>query len=62
MKIAMTPIKERQRARVNIYKEAKQLRNVYIYKQKARHLAKSNKICVTSLFTKSLTFYVVRFS
>ena len=58
----MTPISERQRALIYIYiYKAKILRKVYMHTQKARHFAKSKKICVTFLFTKSQTLYVTRF-
>ena len=43
----MTPISERQRARLYIYKKEKKSRNIYIYIQKARHFPKSKIICVT---------------
>ena len=45
----------------NIYKKQKLLRNVYIYTQKFRHFSKSKTICVTFLFTKSMTLYVTGF-
>ena len=35
---------------------------IYIYIQKARHFLKIKTICVTFLFTKSLTLYATRFS
>ena len=42
----MTPISETQHARFYIYKNQKQIRNIYIYYQKDIHFAKSNTICV----------------
>ena len=51
MKITMTPISERQRAKFLTYKK-KKMRNVYIYIQKSRHIAKIKTICVTFFIHK----------
>ena len=40
----------------------KALRNVYVYRQKARHSSKSKTFSVLFLFMKSPTFYVTWFS
>ena len=59
MKITMTAISERQRARFYIYKKHKNA--IQFYVQKAIHFSKIKKICVPFLYTKSKTLYVTRF-
>ena len=60
MQIPMATNNERQRAPFYLYKNQK-IANAYIYIQKFRHFAKSKTICVTFLFTKSQTLYVMQF-
>ena len=43
-----------------IYKDQKN-RETFIYREKARHFAKSETICDTFLLTKSRTLYITRF-
>ena len=61
MGITITPINKRQRVHFYIYKNQKML-NYYIYKQKARHFAKSKTISVRFLLTEIHTLYVTRLS
>ena len=53
----MTPINERQRARLYIYKN-KKMQSASIYIQKDKQFSKSKKIYVTFLFTKSPRFFM----
>ena len=59
MKIAMTIIIERQRARLYTQKTKKIAKRFYI--QKARNFSKSKTLSVTFLHTKSQTLYVTQF-
>ena len=56
----MTPISERHRLRLYIYKKQKNSETI-IYTQKARYFSKSKTIPLTFLFTKCRTLYVTRF-
>ena len=61
MRIIMTPISKIQRALFYMCKNQKQMQNVYIYIQKARHFVKSKTICVTFFINKILTFSLRNF-
>ena len=56
----MTNISEIESAHF-IYTKRKRKCETFIYKQKSRHFEKSKTICVTFLFTKIQTLYVMRF-
>ena len=56
----MTNISEIESAHF-IYTKRKRKWETFIYKKKSRHFEKSKTICVTFLFTKIQTLYVMRF-
>ena len=55
----MNTISKRQRDCLYIYEKKKV--ETFLYLQKYRHFAKSKTICVTFLYTKSKTIYVIQF-
>ena len=60
MKITMTSVGKRQRARFNIHKNKEKIVKRF-YIQKARHFEKSKTIYVPLLYIKSKTIYVSQF-